>query len=68
MVRRADKDRLEAIASVVQENPGIKPGAVADLLGLHRSAVTRALPALEEAGILLVEDDQGRLSFFGRRS
>lgn len=67
MARRAEKDRLEAIAWAIQEHPGSKAGTIADLLGLHRSAVNRALPALEEEGILLAEDDQGRLSFFGRR-
>jgi len=67
MVRRVDRERLELIAWAVREHPQSKPGAIARLLGLHRSAVTRALPALEEAGILLVEDDKGRLTYFGRR-
>jgi len=66
MVRRVDRKRLELIAWAVQQHPQSKPGTIARLLGLHRSAVTRALPALEEAGILLVEDDQGRLTYFGR--
>lgn len=67
MARHVDKDRLEAIAEVIQEHPGIKASAIAEKLELHRSAVIRALPALEEEGILLLEDDKGRLSFFGRR-
>lgn len=67
MARRSDKDRLETIAKVVEENPEIKPSGIARLLGLQRSAVTRALPSLEEEGIMLTEDDEGRLSFFNRR-
>jgi len=67
MARRADRKRLEAIAEVVKKNPGCRPNFIAKALGLHRSAVTRALPALEEEGILLAEDDRGRLFFFGRR-
>lgn len=67
MVRRTDNDRLEDIARIVREHPDIKPGAIARRLGLHRSVVVRALPALEDAGILLEEDDRGRLRFFGRQ-
>jgi DNA-binding IclR family transcriptional regulator len=51
----------------VQSNPGKRAGYIAQKLGLPRSSVTRALPALEEAGILLAEDDHGRLFYFGRR-
>jgi len=67
MARHADKDRLEAIAKAIEENPEIKPSGIAGLLGLHRSAVTRALPSLEDEGILLIEDDEGRLRVFNRR-
>ena len=67
MARKTSDRRLEMIAQVVQRNPGRRAGYIAQKLGLHRSSVTRALPALEEAGILLAEDDRGRLFYFGRR-
>jgi len=60
-MRYADRKRLEAIWQAVEQKPGIKPGRVARQLGLHRSAVTRALPALEEAGLLFSEDPKGQL-------
>jgi Mn-dependent DtxR family transcriptional regulator len=66
-MRGADRGRLEAIWRTVEENPGIKPARVARELGLHRSAVARALPALEEQGLLLTEDPQGRLWPWRRR-
>jgi hypothetical protein len=68
MARQANRERLEAIAEVVRKNPGCKPSFIAKVLvlGLHRSAITRAFPALEE-GMLLVEDDKGGLFYFGRR-
>jgi DNA-binding IclR family transcriptional regulator len=50
-----------AIYREVEQEPGIKAGRVADKLGLHRTSVQRALPALDEAGLLLSEDKAGRL-------
>ena len=58
---RADAKRLEAIWRTVEEKPGIKAGRVARELNLHRSSVARALPAMEKEGLLLSEDEQGRL-------
>ena len=67
MARKTSDRRVEMIAQTVQDNPGKRAGYIAQKLGLHRSSVNRALPALEEAGILLSEDDRGRLFYFGRR-
>jgi len=55
------------IAQAVQNNPGKPAGYIAQKLDLPRSSVTRALPALEKAGILLAEDDHGQLFYVGRR-
>ena len=60
-MRYADRKRLEAIWQTVEREPGIRPGKIAQRLGIHRSAVTRALPALEEKGLLLSQDPRGRL-------
>ena len=38
-----------------------KAGFLAGLLGLNRSEVTRSLPALEDKGLHLTEDDTGGL-------
>jgi Mn-dependent DtxR family transcriptional regulator len=60
-MRRADRERLEAIWHTVEDEPGIRAGGVAERLGIPRSSVTRALPALEDEGLLLSEDPRGRL-------
>lgn len=67
MVRKLQEERLESIYKQVEQNPGKKPGFLARLLGLERSEVTRALPALEEHGFLLSEDEKGGLWPFGKR-
>jgi DNA-binding IclR family transcriptional regulator len=66
-VRRAVRERLEAIWRTVEKEPGIKAGRVARELGLPRSSVMRALPSLEEEGMLLSQDRGGRLWPWGRK-
>jgi DNA-binding IclR family transcriptional regulator len=67
MGRKTDGNRIEEIARYVEEHPRSKLIEIARELELHPSTVMRSLPALEEAGILLSEDDRGRLSLFGKR-
>jgi len=68
MNRYKGTGRLRTIECLLRQHPkGLKQSEIARQLGLHRSAVMRVLPALEEAGTLLAEDDRGRLTFFGRR-
>lgn len=67
MARKPQEERLESIYQSVKEHPGAKPGFLARLLGLERSEVTRALPALEEKGLLMYEDDRGGLWPFRKR-
>jgi Mn-dependent DtxR family transcriptional regulator len=66
-MRRADRERLEAIWQTVEREPGVKAGKVAQDLEIPRSSVTRALAAMDEAGLLLSEDGQGRLWPWGRK-
>ena len=66
MARKHEIGRLEAIYQSVEDNPGEHSGFIARLLGLSRSSVTRSLPALDEHGYLLSEDDKGRLWPFRR--
>lgn len=61
MARPANHDRAKKIYRKIEEHPGKKLGFIARLLGLHRSEVTRSLPALEEKGLLLSEDEKGGL-------
>ncbi|MBM3151900.1 MAG: MarR family transcriptional regulator [Chloroflexi bacterium] len=61
MPRDRDPAQLEGIYRKIEAHPGERPGFIARLLGVDRSQVTRALPALEEKGLLLIEDDKGGL-------
>lgn len=61
MARKTDEKRLKKIYEKVEENPGKKAGFIARLLGLNRSEVTRTLPALDDKGWLIYEDEQGGL-------
>ena len=60
-MRHTDRERVQAIWRTVQREPGIRPGRIARELDIPRSSVTRALPALDEAGLLLSEDREGGL-------
>ena len=61
MARPTNHDRAEQIYRKIEEHPGKKAGFFARLLGLNRSEVTRSLPALEEQGLYLSEDEKGGL-------
>ncbi|MEW6403501.1 MAG: hypothetical protein AB1649_17020 [Chloroflexota bacterium] len=61
MARKSNDEKLKSIYNKVEENPGKKAGFIARLLGINRSEVTRALPALEEKRLYLAEDEKGRL-------
>jgi len=61
MARPANDKRAEQVYRKIEEHPGKKAGLIARLLGLNRSEVTRSLPALEDTGLYLIEDDKGAL-------
>ncbi len=61
MARRINDEKLESIYNEIRENPGKKAGFIARLLGLHRSEVTRSLPALEDRKLYISEDEKGGL-------
>ena len=61
MARQQKPERLQGIYCKIKEYPGERPGFLARLLGLNRSEITRALPALERMGLLISEDDRGGL-------
>ena len=66
MGKRPDRRRVEDISEYVERHPGVRPAEIAEDLGVARSAVTRALPALEDQGHLVSEDRRGRLWPFRR--
>ncbi|MBN2386031.1 MAG: MarR family transcriptional regulator [Anaerolineales bacterium] len=66
MSRLQNPERLQGIYRTIKEHPGHRPGFLARLLGLNRSEVTRALPALERRGFLVSEDEKGGLWPFSR--
>ena len=61
MARPANHIRAEQIYRKIEEHPGKKAGFLARLLGINRSEVTRALPSLQDKGLLVSEDDKGGL-------
>lgn len=61
MARKYEDEKLEKLFEAIGKNPGMRAALVAQFLGWQRSAVMRALPALDEEGLLLYEDEQGRL-------
>jgi len=66
--RTANPDRLAQYPILIVKYPeGARPGQLARELEAPRSTVMRDLPALEEGGVLLVEDARGRLSLFKGR-
>lgn len=52
---------VTVMAEQITQQPGLTASALARSLGMSTSTVIRRLPSLEEAGILLYEDEQGRL-------
>jgi predicted ArsR family transcriptional regulator len=68
MGRRPNPDRLDRYEDLIAEYPGgVRASRLANRLGVPRSTVIRDLPALEERGTLLSEDERGLLSLFRRK-
>jgi len=57
---------FEEMAEQIEAQPGISASELARRLGVPTSTVTRRLPSMDEAGILLAEDDRGGLWPFGK--
>lgn len=67
MTRKANQENLDRLRDAIAENPEQRAGWFATLLGRDNKSVNRDLPKLEERGDLLMEDDNGHISWFGRR-
>jgi predicted ArsR family transcriptional regulator len=61
MPRKANETHLQAVASLLQAQPGHKAGEYAHWLGIHRESFRRFLVQLNDRGVLLSEDDRGHL-------
>jgi hypothetical protein len=68
MGRTQNVERLEAIYATIEQNPGQRPGFLARLLGWNRSEISRRLPAMDEKGYLVSEDEDGGLWPFCRKN
>jgi DNA-binding transcriptional ArsR family regulator len=68
MARPANYNRAEQIYRTIEEHPGKHPGFIARLLGINRSEVSRALPVLQDKGLLVSEDDRGGLWPFKKKT
>ena len=53
--------KFEEVQQIIEQHPGISIRELARQLGVAASTILRRLPSLEEAGILLSEDDEGGL-------
>ncbi|MDZ4719411.1 MAG: HTH domain-containing protein [Roseiflexaceae bacterium] len=60
--KEAKVERLERIIELLENHKELSPAQLADRLGVPRSTVLRDLPVLEERGIILQEDDDGKVS------
>ena len=67
MARPTNHKRTEQIYRKIEEHPGKKAGFLARLLGINRSEITRALPSLQDKGLLVSEDDKGGLWPFKKK-
>ena len=61
MARQADQHQLEDLRQVIERWPGRCIGAVARQLHWSREKATRGLVMLNDRGVLLYEDERGRL-------
>lgn len=61
MSRQANRFRHMAIHSTLVVHPGLTIDEIAKNLGLKWHQVHSALPSMESSGLLLSEDDEGRL-------
>jgi hypothetical protein len=68
MARKADEQRLQKAEQLLHSQPGHKSGEYAQKIGCHRQIFNRLLVQLNDRGVLISEDDKGRLWPFGKNS
>lgn len=65
--KQQKQNRLKSLASEIQSSPDLTQAELARRLRVHRSSIGKDLVTLEQQGVLLSEDDSGRLRLFRRR-
>lgn len=67
--KRNKRDRLATIGDLVRgARDGLTQAELARLVGVNRSTINKDLAIIQErSGILLAEDDDGRLFWAGRQ-
>jgi len=63
---RKKEDEFSEMVELIEQQPGISARELARQLGVSASTITRRLPSMDEAGILLAEDNKGGLWPFGK--
>jgi predicted ArsR family transcriptional regulator len=66
MGRSRNDQRLDEILAAIRRQPD-RIGSIGSRLGLDDKTAQRALIQLEDRGDLLAEDDNGIVSWFGKR-
>ncbi len=61
------EDEYSEMVELIEQQPGISARELARQLDVSPSTITRRLPSLDDAGVLLAEDDKGGLWPFGKR-
>ena len=61
MGRKANQARIKAAEKAIKTNSGHRAGHYASKLGYHRETFNRVLVQLHDRGVLLSEDERGRL-------
>lgn len=64
MARRANERELARLEQAINAHPGQRSGFFARLLGCSREKVNRQLTTLNDRGVLLYEDEGGKLYRF----
>lgn len=67
MARNINDQKLNELQNAITNYPEHRASWFAQLLGTDNKDIQRSLVQLERQGYLLAEDDNGRLSWFGRR-
>lgn len=64
---RKKEPELDEMNRLIEQHPGLSAAELAQKLGVAKSTITRRLPGMDEAGLLLYEDDKGGFWPFRRK-
>ena len=64
---RKTEPELDEMNNLIAQHPGMTAAELAEKLGVAKSTIARRLPGMDEAGLLLYEDEQGKLWPFNKK-